>query len=81
MLIDLAVPLAPVVELAGRHTQPRNEPPGTDLGLLANCPKLMFFATPNRRDGRGRTLQELRPYAPGGLGWKKIAGELEVCMD
>ena len=38
MLVDLAVALALVVELAGRDVEPPDEPPGTDLGLLRPAP-------------------------------------------
>jgi hypothetical protein len=38
VLIDLAVPLAPAVELAGRDVEPPDEPPGADLGLLRPAP-------------------------------------------
>src|SRR6266700_3786145 len=38
VLIDLAIPLAPVVELAGRDVEPSDEPPGADLGLLRPAP-------------------------------------------
>src|SRR4029077_18379519 len=34
MLIDLAVPLAPAVELAGRDVEPPDEPPGADSDQL-----------------------------------------------
>ncbi len=38
MLIDLAVPLPPAVELAGRDVEPPDESPGADLGLLRPAP-------------------------------------------
>ncbi len=33
MLVDLAVPLAPAVELAGRDAEPPDEPPGAEPWL------------------------------------------------
>src|SRR6516164_10902547 len=38
MLVDLAVSLAPAVELAGRDIKPLDEPPGADLGLCRPAP-------------------------------------------
>src|SRR5215472_11375332 len=38
MLIHLAVPLAPAVELAGRNVEPPDETPGADLGLPRPAP-------------------------------------------
>src|SRR5690348_10418752 len=46
MLIDLAVALAPVVELAGRDVQPPDEPPGADLGLLRPAPDEIYDLIP-----------------------------------
>src|SRR5712692_2140946 len=38
VLVHLAVAFPPVVELAGGHMEPHDEPPGADLGLLAPAP-------------------------------------------
>jgi hypothetical protein len=38
VLIDLAIALPPVVELAGGDVEPRDELPGADLGLLRPAP-------------------------------------------
>src|SRR5947208_15387277 len=38
VLVHFAVALPPVVELAGGHIEPPNEPPGADLGLLRPAP-------------------------------------------
>jgi hypothetical protein len=38
MLIHLAVPLAPAVELAGCNVEPPDETPGADLGLPRPTP-------------------------------------------
>ena len=46
MLIDLAVPLAPAVELAGRDVEPPDEPPGADLGLLRPVPDEIYDLIP-----------------------------------
>jgi hypothetical protein len=56
MFIDLAVPLAPVVE--GRDVELRDEPPGADLGLLrANVPgKLLDDNGYGRTVGQGTRL-------------------------
>ena len=46
MLIDLAVSLAPAVELAGRDVQPSDELPGTDLSLLRPAPHEIYDLVP-----------------------------------
>src|ERR1039458_8256586 len=46
MLIDLAVPLSPAVELAGRDVQPPDEAPGADLGLLLPAPDEIHDVVP-----------------------------------
>ncbi len=46
MLIDLAVPLAPAVELAGRDAEPPDEPPGADLGLFRPAPNEIHDLVP-----------------------------------
>ena len=38
VLVDAPVPLPPVIELAGRYAQPRDEPSDADLGLLGPAP-------------------------------------------
>src|SRR5919106_6482507 len=38
VLIDLAIAFAPAIELAGRHGEPLDEPPGADLGLFRPTP-------------------------------------------
>ena len=38
VLVHLAVAFQPVVELAGGHVEPPDEPPGADLGLLRPAP-------------------------------------------
>ena len=38
VLVGLAVAFPPVVELAGGDAEPRDEPPGADLGLLGPAP-------------------------------------------
>lgn len=38
--------LSPIVELVGRHTQPSNEPPGADLGLLRPPPEEIHDLVP-----------------------------------
>ncbi len=38
VLVHLAVAVPPVVELAGGDIEPRDEPPGADLGLLGPAP-------------------------------------------
>ena len=46
MLIDLAVSLAPAVELACRDVQPSDEPPGADLSLLKPAPDEIYDLVP-----------------------------------
>ena len=46
MLIDPAVPLAPVVELAGRGVEPPDEPPGADLSLFRPAPDVIYDLVP-----------------------------------
>src|SRR6202011_2167823 len=38
VLVDAPVPLPPVIELAGGHAQPWDEPSDADLGLLRPAP-------------------------------------------
>ena len=38
VLVGAPVPLPPVIELAGGHAQPRDEPSDADLGLLRPAP-------------------------------------------
>src|ERR1019366_4734213 len=38
VLVHLAVAFSPVVEFAGSHIEPLDEPPGADLGLLRPAP-------------------------------------------
>src|SRR6185369_1837303 len=38
VLVHLAIPFAPAVELTGRYAEPANESPGADLGLLRPAP-------------------------------------------
>jgi len=38
VLVDAPIPLPPVIELAGGHAQPRDEPSDADLGLLRPAP-------------------------------------------
>src|SRR2546421_9565717 len=38
MLVDAPVPLPPVIELAGGHAQPKDEPSDANLGLLRPAP-------------------------------------------
>ena len=47
VLVGLAVALPPVVELAGPHAQPLNEPPGADLGLLRPAPDEIHDLVPH----------------------------------
>ena len=47
VLVDLAVALPPVVELAGRDAEPPDEPPGADLGLLRPAPDEIHDLVPH----------------------------------
>jgi hypothetical protein len=42
MLVDLAVPLAPAVELAGCDVEPRDEPPDADLSFFRPAPDEIY---------------------------------------
>ena len=47
VLVDTPVALSPVIELAGRHTQPMNESPDADLGLLRPAPGEIHHFVPH----------------------------------
>jgi hypothetical protein len=47
VFVDTTVALAPVIELAGAHTQPRNESPDPDLGLLQPAPGEIHHLVPH----------------------------------
>src|SRR5215467_11379095 len=47
VLVHLAVPFPPVVELAGGDVEPPNEPPGADLGLLRPAPDEIHDLVPS----------------------------------
>ena len=47
VLVDAAVALPPVVELAAGHAQPPNEPPGADLGRLRPAPDEIHDLVPH----------------------------------
>src|ERR1019366_5146630 len=61
VLIDLAVPLAPAVELTGRDVEPPDEPPGADLGLLRPAPDEIHDVVPRivRNPGAGQSSPTL----------------------
>jgi len=47
VLVDAPVPLPPVIELAGGHTQPRDEPPDADLGLFRPASDEIHYLVPH----------------------------------
>ena len=47
VLVDAPVALPPVIEFAGGHTQPRNESPDADLGLLRPAPDEIHHLVPH----------------------------------
>jgi hypothetical protein len=47
VLVDTPVALPPVIELAGGHTQPMNESPDADLGLLRPAPDEIHHLVPH----------------------------------
>ena len=47
VLVDLAVAFSPVVELAGAHAEPADEPSGADLGLLRPAPDEIHDLVPH----------------------------------
>ena len=46
VLVHLAVAFLPIVEFAGADTEPRNEPPDADLGLVRPAPDEIYDLVP-----------------------------------
>src|SRR5215469_5345646 len=68
MLVDSAVPLAPAVELTSCHTEPPDELPGADLGLLRPAPYKVHDLVPrivrNPDPGQSSPTLFLGQHAP-----------------
>src|SRR5580692_3558863 len=61
VFVDLAVAVAPVVELAGPDAEPFDEPPGADPGLLGPAPDEVHDLVPHivRHPDRGQRSPRL----------------------